>query len=245
MIPQLGKTKINVLVVDDDPVTRQILSDLLTGQDCRVSIATNGEDAIELALVYQPDLIFLDVIMPHLDGFQTLERLRKMEKTRRIPVIIITSRTDSTTLMQALQTGANDFITKPFLRGDLIRKMNFVLLNRQQQKKVTEAALAPDLLAAPPGKSYERMRDSFVLHFENIYLTLLRLISERNQKELEAVITRLLDTVQFYQLMGVKEEIAQLLRAVSERQWDQAIDYLENTYHLFRDFRTAIPRVLQ
>ncbi|MCK6622104.1 MAG: response regulator [Calditrichaceae bacterium] len=245
MVPQPEKTRINVLVVDDDPVTRQILSDLLTGRDCRVATATNGEDAIQLALVYRPDLIFLDVIMPHLDGFQTLERLRKMEKTRAIPVIIITSRTDSATLMQALRMGANDFITKPFLRGDLIRKMNFVLLNRQQQNKFTEAALAPDPLAAPPGKSYERMRESFILHFENIYLTLLRLISERNQKELERVIARLLDTVQFYQFMGVEEEIAQLLRAVSEREWDRAVDYLENAYHLFRDFRTTIPRVLQ
>jgi len=242
---QIGKANIKVLVVDDDPVIRQMFCSFLAGQGCQVRTASEGEEALEVALTYLPDLIFLDVIMPNMDGFQTLTRLRTMEKTRRIPVIIVTARTDSATLIQALKTGANDFITKPFLRGDLTRKMNYVLMNRQQRKQATEEVLTPGSSAFLSGKTYEKMRENFILNFENIYLTLLKLISDHNKKELELVITRLLDSVKFYQFAGVKEQILQMLLATSVGEWDKALDFLENIYNLFRDFRAAIPRVLQ
>lgn len=245
MDSQIRRSNIKVLVVDDDPVIRQMFCSFLAGQGCQVQTATNGEEALEIALTYLPDLIFLDVIMPHMNGFQALTQLRKMDKTRRIPVIVVTARTDGATLIQALKLGANDFITKPFLRSDLARKMNYVLMNQQQRKQVTDATLALNSSAFLSGKSYEKMRENFILNFENIYLTLLKLISEQNQREIEFVISRLLDSVQFYQFKGVKEQILQMLLAASAGEWDKAIDFLENIYNLFRDFRSAIPRVLQ
>jgi DNA-binding response OmpR family regulator len=242
---QIGKSNIKVLVVDDDPVIRQMFCSFLAGEGCQVKTATDGEEAVEVALTFMPDLIFLDVIMPNMDGLQTLTRLRKMDKTKKVPVIIITARTDSATLMEAIRTGANDFITKPFLRGDLTRKMNYVLMNRREQKKTTDATLMPDSSILMGGKSYEKMRENFILNFENVYLTILKLISQRNQKELEMVITRLLDSVKFYQLKEIKGPVFQMLLAVSTARWDLAIELLENIYSLFHDLRTSIPRVLQ
>jgi DNA-binding response OmpR family regulator len=245
MNPQIRKSNIKVLVVDDDPVIRQMFCSFLAGQGCQVMTATDGEEAVEVALTFLPDLIFLDVIMPNMDGFQTLTQLRKIDKTKKIPVIIVTARTDSATLMEAIRMGANDFITKPFLSGDLSRKMDYVLMNQQQQKQANEATLTPGHYAFMAGKSYEMMRKNFILNFENIYLTILKLISQRNQKELEQVITRLLDSVKFYQFKGAKGQVLQMLLAVSTGRWDMAIEFLENTYSLFRDLRTSIPRVLQ
>ena len=79
----------------------QLWGGMLENQGIEVSFATDGNSAIYAAVNDRPDLIFLDLIMPQIDGFEVITQLRKMRNTRRIPVVLVTGRTDATTLVES------------------------------------------------------------------------------------------------------------------------------------------------
>ena len=101
-----------VLVVDDELGIRDSLSEFLTEEGYQVILASNGEEALELAEKENPQVILLDIKMPGIDGIETCKRLKAEEKTRFIPVIISTALWD--TYVEAIEAGAEDFVTKPF-----------------------------------------------------------------------------------------------------------------------------------
>ena len=101
-----------VLVVDDEWEIRDMLSRFLTEEGYEVIVASNGEEAIELAERENPQVILLDIMMPGIDGIETCKRLKAEEKTRFIPVIMATALWD--TYAEAIEAGAEDFVTKPF-----------------------------------------------------------------------------------------------------------------------------------
>ena len=104
--------KEKVLVVDDEWEIRDVLSNFLTEKGYEVILASNGEEAIELAEKENPHVILLDVKMPGIDGIETCRRLKEGEKTRSIPVIMITAFRDRE--IEAYLEGADDFVVKPF-----------------------------------------------------------------------------------------------------------------------------------
>ena len=101
-----------VLVVDDEEQIRAVLSDFLMKKGYEVVLASNGEEAIELVKTEDPHVILLDVKMPGIDGIETCRRLKEDEKTRSIPIIMITAFADRE--IEAYIEGADDFIVKPF-----------------------------------------------------------------------------------------------------------------------------------
>ena len=101
-----------VLVVDDEWKIRDVLSQFLTEKGYEVILASNGEEAIELVEKENPDVILLDVRMPGIDGIETCRRLKEEEKTRSVPVIMITAFQDRE--IEAYLEGADDFVVKPF-----------------------------------------------------------------------------------------------------------------------------------
>jgi len=101
-----------VLVVDDEWEIRDMLSRFLTEEGYEVIVASNGEEAIELAERENPQVILLDIMMPGIDGIETCKRLKAEEKTRFIPIIMATALWD--TYAEAIEAGAEDFVTKPF-----------------------------------------------------------------------------------------------------------------------------------
>jgi putative two-component system response regulator len=104
--------KSRVLIVDDEPGNIKILSTVLAG-DYALSVATNGKQAIEVAKVQSPDIVLLDMIMPEMDGIEVCEALKADEQTRDIPVIFVTSMSDTVNEERGLDAGACDYITKP------------------------------------------------------------------------------------------------------------------------------------
>ena len=101
-----------ILIVDDDAINIEILNDVLE-EEYEIIFATHGQQALELAKKYQPDLILLDVIMPEMDGYAVCEQLKKETKTNSIPVIFITGLSDMAAEIRGLQVGAIDYVTKP------------------------------------------------------------------------------------------------------------------------------------
>lgn len=113
----------HILVVDDSATIRAVLGKMLA-QDGHVVIdAGDGEAALGLARENLPDLIFLDIVMPDLNGFGVLRALRRDARTRAIPVIMISGNPQATEQFHMQRLGADDFLKKPFGRGEVFARI--------------------------------------------------------------------------------------------------------------------------
>jgi twitching motility two-component system response regulator PilH len=122
---------IKVLVVDDSRTVVHGLRAVLEQDGYYVMEAYDGMTAIELAKAHQPDIILMDVIMPGLNGFQATRKIRKDPATHSIPIIIISATEQPTEQFWLTKLGANDFLGKPIIRGDLFTKVESQLYPRQ------------------------------------------------------------------------------------------------------------------
>jgi len=103
-----------ILVVDDDRTIKLLISHYLAKEGHEVFLADNGEQGLVLAPQILPDLILLDVMMPGLNGFEVCLKLKQNELTKLIPIFMLTGKSQNEDIKQALSTGANNYITKPF-----------------------------------------------------------------------------------------------------------------------------------
>jgi two-component system, cell cycle response regulator len=133
-----------ILVVDDDENTRQLLVELCETSGYQVVAASDGESALEVAWREAPDAILLDVMLPKLDGFTVIERLRAEEKTRNTPVLILTAISDMEGKVRGVEAGANDYLTKPLklfeVQTRLKAAMEASTYRRQLEAAQTEIA---------------------------------------------------------------------------------------------------------
>ena len=108
-----------ILIVDDTPENIDILVDILS--DFNKTVAIDGEDALETIFENElPDLILLDIMMPKLDGFEVCKYLRLHEKTKEIPIIFLTAKTNEEDIIQAFESGGQDYVAKPFYPSELL-----------------------------------------------------------------------------------------------------------------------------
>jgi len=114
-----------ILVVDDEWELRNLLAEFLTGEGYDVIQASNGEEALELAEKEEPQVILLDVKMPGIDGIEVCRRLKEEDKTRFIPIIMVTALEDRD--VDAFVEGADDFVTKPFSLVELSFRVKSML----------------------------------------------------------------------------------------------------------------------
>ena len=116
-----------ILVVDDEPMVIKMATDALRARGFDVIDAASGYEGLIMARETHPDLILLDVVMPDLDGHEVLARLRKDERTKAIPVIHLSAIGDFDEQLQAMEHGADDYITKPFKPTDLADRVEAFL----------------------------------------------------------------------------------------------------------------------
>jgi len=102
-----------VLVVDDNKITTKLMRRYLEGNGFEVDEAGDGVECLERVDVRIPDAIIIDVMMPRMDGFETVRQLKSNERTRLIPIAIVTALNDLGTQLKAVEAGADDFLTKP------------------------------------------------------------------------------------------------------------------------------------
>lgn len=130
-----------ILVVDDVRIIRRLVKVNLELEGYHVVEAENGEEALKKVRARKPDLILLDVIMPFLDGFQVLKKLRDGVKTRNIPVIMLTSCAEEVDQIKSWEMGISDYVTKPFNPTALINVIDRVL-NESDTEKVKQKRAA-------------------------------------------------------------------------------------------------------
>ena len=124
----------DVLIVDDTVGNLKLLADMLTAEGLKVRPANSGELAMSCIELRPPDLILLDVRMPGMDGYEVCRRLKANKETRDIPVIFVSALDDGQARAKGFQVGGVDFITKPFLKEEVIARVRTHLeLHRLRQ----------------------------------------------------------------------------------------------------------------
>jgi signal transduction histidine kinase len=132
-----------ILVIEDEQPLRESILDLLDAEDFEVFGAGNGKAGVELAKAHLPDLVICDVMMPELDGYGVLTCLRKEPATATIPFIFLTAKADKTDLRQGMSLGADDYLTKPFTRAELLQTISVrfekrAAIDQQQAQKLDQ-----------------------------------------------------------------------------------------------------------
>ncbi|PSH68223.1 DNA-binding response regulator [Phyllobacterium brassicacearum] len=128
----MTNSNVKILIVDDEAPIRKLLRVGLSTQDYSVSEAQSARTAIEQVRIIQPDLILLDLGLPDMSGHDLLRRWR--DEGAELPVVILSSRTDEKGIVEALELGADDYVTKPFGMNELVARIRVALRHRLQQQ---------------------------------------------------------------------------------------------------------------
>ncbi|MCR6646126.1 MAG: phosphate regulon transcriptional regulator PhoB [Terricaulis sp.] len=116
-----------VLVVEDEAALADLLKYNLEREGYRVSVATDGEEAMVVAEEVAPDLILLDWMLPKASGVEVCRRLRARQETRNTPIVMLTARDEETDRIRGLDTGADDYLVKPFSMNELLARLRAVM----------------------------------------------------------------------------------------------------------------------
>ncbi|MEO1009127.1 MAG: response regulator [Planctomycetota bacterium] len=128
-----------VLVVDDNAQNAELLEAYLDDLGVEVSIAADGEAALRMVAEHTPDLVLLDIMMPRMSGYQACERLKGDPATRDIPVIMVTALGEVGDVEKAVESGADDFLTKPVNKLELLTRVRSLLRVRRLQVDLEKA----------------------------------------------------------------------------------------------------------
>lgn len=136
-----------ILIVDDNPSNLRLLELILTKENYEVISVESASKALKFIETSLPDLIFLDVMMPDLDGYELCDKLKNLQRTSDIPIIFVTSKSDTNDIVRGFECGAADYVTKPFNRVELLARLKTHLELKQthdrllalEKKSVTDA----------------------------------------------------------------------------------------------------------
>ncbi|GJQ30189.1 MAG: two-component system response regulator [Phycisphaerae bacterium] len=139
---ELDISQCNVLLADDNAQNLELLLAYLEDLGCEVRTAQDGQEALDQIAQRRPDLLLLDVMMPRVSGFQVCSRIKRDPATSDIPVVMVTALNEVSDVERAVEMGADDFLTKPVNRLELLTKVRTLLrvslLQRQLKKTIAE-----------------------------------------------------------------------------------------------------------
>lgn len=191
---EIKKTKI--LIVDDEEKNLKLMGAILTNYGYAFETAWNGSEALEKVKSYKPDLIFLDIMMPEMDGYEVCKRLKEDPLTQHIPVVMVTALAEWESKIKGLEVGANDFLTKPIDATELmVRAKNLLkvkefedflkhhneLLEAEVKKRTKQLRLALQELSI----SQQKLKEGYL---DTIYR--LTIVAEYKDEETVAHIRR-------------------------------------------------------
>jgi len=129
----LKTTKNKILVVDDEPDISKLIQFTLERRGFEVILASDGQTAIDIAKKELPDLILLDVIMPVINGYEVCRQLRDIPETKKIPIIMLSGKTQKTEVEKGIELGAHSYICKPFSPKEFANVVEDVLYNKKRE----------------------------------------------------------------------------------------------------------------
>ena len=164
MVAMVEERVRNVVIVEDDEDIAESIRYNLEKEGFRTRTASTGEDALNLVLDGPPSLILLDLNLPHMSGLELCRRLRAESTTARVPILIVTAKTDETDKVLGLNLGADDYMTKPFSMRELVARVNAVL-RRASGAVIAEAVYKTGALEVDPANF------SVTFHGQDVKLT--------------------------------------------------------------------------
>lgn len=153
----------DVLVIDDDAETLETMK-LLLSETANVTTVLNGRQALQCAREQRPDVILLDIEMPVLDGFRTLEQLRNIKECINVPVIMLTGKSDKYSVMNSIAMGIDGYLLKPVSKDELISKVSEAFQKKQQPKN------RKTILAIDDDMSYLKQINSLLKDYYNVIM---------------------------------------------------------------------------
>jgi two-component system phosphate regulon response regulator PhoB len=170
-----------VLVVDDEPDITALVAYHLAKAGYRVSTAANGSEALRAARDERPDVVVLDLMLPGASGYEVLQELRRLDETRQVGVILLTSRREEADRIRGLSLGADDYLTKPFSPAELALRVAALL------RRLSAPAVEGGSTLAAGGITIDRSAHRVTLHGDELPLTateyklLLTLVERRGR----------------------------------------------------------------
>jgi CheY-like chemotaxis protein len=126
-MPDLDSPRGRLLIADDDERNRELLQAFLEGDGHEILMSHDGASTMQAAFDKQPDLILLDIMMPKLSGYEVCQKLKKDERTKNIPILMVTALKDPGDIEKAVNAGADDFLSKPVHRLELKARVRSLL----------------------------------------------------------------------------------------------------------------------
>ena len=128
-----------VLIADDNPQGAELLEAYLSGSEYQIRTAADGEETLRQVADWHPDLILLDIMMPKISGFEVCKRLRADPQTRDLAVLMVTGLDQPSDIDKAVEAGAEDFMTKPINKADLLLRVKALLTARANKGQLDRA----------------------------------------------------------------------------------------------------------
>jgi len=170
-----------ILVVDDEPDITALVAYHLAKAGYRVSTAANGTEALRAAREERPDVVVLDLMLPGASGYEVLQELRRLDETKQVGVILLTSRREEADRIRGLSLGADDYLTKPFSPAELALRVSALL------RRLSAPAVEAGSTLTAGGITIDRSAHRVLLHGEELPLTateyrlLLTLVERRGR----------------------------------------------------------------
>ena len=165
-----------ILVVEDEPAQREVLSYNFEAEGFRVSTASNGEEALILVDEVSPDVIVLDWMLPNVSGIEVCRRLKTRPETRSVPIIMLSARSEEVDRVRGLETGADDYVIKPYSLVELMARVRTQL--RRTRPAVVGLALSYQDIRLDP-ETYRVLRGDKVLKLGPTEFRLLSTFMEK------------------------------------------------------------------
>lgn len=198
-----------VLIVDDEPLNRDLMKLLVEALGQEVMLATSGAEALTLVAARAPDLVILDVLMPGIDGYEVARRLKADKRMWAVPIIMISALDDRESKVKGLASGADDFLTRPVDRIELKVRVQNLLRMKQFQDQLAEQAAILDRKVKLRGEELERSNRETIR-------TLIRIASYKDDESGSHVKRISLYTMQLAQRMGLDAEFCASISFASQ-----------------------------
>ncbi len=216
---EFDNDKIKILVIDDSDIIRTSLKKFLLEYEIEVLTSNDGLEGLQKAIEHKPRLIFLDLMMPNLDGIRLLKVMKVMEELKRIPVIIISGHTDKVNVIAATEAGAEKIVSKPLSKEMLIKSINEVL----GSNFLGTTKKFGNLSGAEKEQMSKELRKYFINSLANKKETLKQALDHKNRELLKLVVHELKGssgTVGFHQITDICREIEVSILS-SNNGWDE------------------------
>ncbi len=201
----------NILVVEDNEESRAFLIDLLSSLDLEVFEAVNGREGVDLAIINKPDLIFMDLKMPVMNGLEAIREIKKLPDLNHIKIIMISSSATEQKQKESLDSGADDFIPKPVQVDELFEKMAFYLNldweYKEKSKPISKRKIQKEKIVYPSKEALGKLYD-YALQYEYQGLDEELKIITKQDKRFSPFAENIRQLVEDYRM----DEIIELLR---------------------------------